>query len=104
MGPEEDSSTDALATSSKILNLSYSKSDSKVITKLKHSKAVLAPASEQINNIQQNNNVGWMLHVWAFILTVCRVSIRSTPMILTAMSLWEATLILHWIGRMRALT
>lgn len=43
------------------------------------------------------------LHVWGFRLTACKVSILSAPVILTAISLKDATLTLHWIGRVKVL-
>lgn len=36
-------------------------------------------------------------------LTECNVSILSAPVILTAIPLLEATLTVHWIGRVRVL-
>lgn len=38
-----------------------------------------------------------------FKLTACNVSILSAPVILTAISLWETTLTVHWIGRVSVL-
>lgn len=60
-----------------------------------------------VNNKEMNMETAFMhmllLNMIHFILTACKVSIRSAPVILTAISLWEATLTVHWIGRVRVL-
>lgn len=40
---------------------------------------------------------------FGFKLTACNVSILSAPAILTVISLWETTLIVHWTGRVSVL-
>lgn len=82
MGLEEESSTDALATSWKIRNWSWRVINNK--TKF---------WSPQKLKRQPNSCVG------GFMLTACKLSIRITPLILTATSLREATLTRHWKGR-----
>lgn len=87
MGLEEGSSTDALATSSKTLNFSWREN--------KNIKSLFTNTSFSSNQSR--------LTVRVFKLTACKVSTRSAPVILTAISLWEATLTWHWIGRIRML-
>lgn len=84
MGLEEESSTDALATSWKIRN--WSCEEEKAKTRFWQT----SPRSPQ--KVKRRLAGG-------FVLTACKLSIRITPLILTAMSLREATLTWHWKGR-----
>lgn len=90
MGLEEGSSTDALATSWKILNWSW-RGD-------KNTKVWQTSPWSPLKRQQPNSGVGGL------ILTACRFSIRITPLILTATSLWEATLTWHCKGKFSVLT
>lgn len=83
MGLEDGSSTDALATSWKILNWSW-----------RDKKPHKGLTSATLKSLKQPNS-----HFGGLTLTACKFSTRITPLILTATSLWEATLTRHWKGR-----